>query len=72
MLYLLLTVYEGEPFLEWQQGCVVPLVCVNSLPHDKPLDWLMGLAHHFTLGLWTGMFADRAVPVWWKNVSIRI
>lgn len=29
-------------------------------------------AHRFTLGLWTGMFADRAVPVWWKNVCTRI
>lgn len=33
---------EGEQFLEWQQGYAVLLVCVNSLPGDKPLDWLLG------------------------------
>lgn len=31
----------------------------------------VGLAHPFTLGLWTEMFAVWAVPLW-KNVSIRI
>lgn len=32
----------------------------------------VGFTHHFAFSPWTGMFADRAAPVWWKNVSIRI
>jgi len=31
-----------------------------------------GLACVSPLSLWTGMFADRAVPVWWEYVSVRI
>lgn len=36
------SLHEGEQFLEGQQGCAVPLVCLNSLPHDKPLHGLLG------------------------------